>query len=116
MQRPAAIRKHREGGRPNRMLRNIKYLPLLEMQLFHEPVQLPGADAPRGRFKNFLNHPEQLADAGTVLGRQEQDGRVIQELELVANTLFEGILPLAALSRHLIPFIDADDDGAPALV
>src|SRR5471030_1753807 len=116
MQRPSAVGKHREGRRADGMLGNVKNLTFLEMQMFHKPVQLSRSDAPRGRFINLADQTEQLSNPGTGLGRQENDGRIIQEFELVPNTLLKLILLLRSMSFHLIPLVDADDHRAPTLV
>src|SRR5438046_2530340 len=58
VQRAAAVRENGEGRRADGMLRDEKDAALFEMKLFHEPVQFPGGDSPRGRFIHFLNQLE----------------------------------------------------------
>jgi len=69
------------------VLGDVKDLAFFEVQMLQEAIQFAGGDAPRSRLVDLADQPEQRGHAGAGQGREEDDRRVIQKLELVRTAV-----------------------------
>src|SRR5262245_11938597 len=93
-----AIGEDDEGGRRNRGLGHVINLYLLpggdrgalEVHAFEEAVHLPGTDAFTALARHFFQGREYLLRTLAGRSRDEEDGRVTEKLQRVAQPLFVG--------------------------
>src|SRR5262249_40366467 len=89
MQRSTPVREQDERRRPDRCLRDVQNLALLESQLFDEAIQLGRRDPLRSGLVNLADELEERSDAGARLRREKPNWRIIEKFQLIANLAFE---------------------------
>ena len=79
---------------------------------FNSPV----GHARRTRVGNLVHHLEHLRRALPGRGRDVEDRRVVQELQLPPQLVVEFLVVVGAPAFHQVPFVRRDDDAAARFV